>query len=69
LSEENKIDVRCSNCGNLLFVKTVTGNSKEREYGGIEIPCRKCGITNVIGTVKKMEPVPPVGRITYRTKA
>jgi uncharacterized Zn finger protein len=69
LCSEKKIDVKCSNCGNHLFKKIVTGDSKDKEYGGIEINCRKCGVLNTVGVVKKLEPVIPNNRISFRTKA
>jgi phage FluMu protein Com len=66
----NKIDVRCNQCGDLLFRKIVSGvdNRKaEKEFGGIEIKCENC---QAINTIILKHDKPAYGeRVTYSKKA
>lgn len=63
-----KIEIRCNQCGHLLFKKIVNSERKgEREYGGVEIKCDNCKAINVIAVKHEL---PPYGeRLGYSKKA
>lgn len=50
-----EIEIRCCHCGHYLFTKIIPEDRKEREFGGIKIPCNACNTTNIIA-VKHNEP-------------
>lgn len=57
----NKIEIRCCHCGHYLCTKIIPENRKDKEFGGIEIPCKHCNTTNIIGVKHNEPPAPAFG--------
>ncbi len=56
-----KIEIRCSHCGHYLFTKIIPEDRKDREYGGVEIPCSHCNTTNIIAVTHNKPPAQAFG--------
>lgn len=66
-----KIEIRCCHCGHYLCTKIIPENRKDKEFGGIEIPCKHCNTTNIIAVKHNDAPTQPFGerRSLYKKSA
>lgn len=66
----NEIEIKCLHCGHYLCTKIIPENRKDKEFGGMKIPCQHCNTVNLIGVKHNPPPTQSFGeRRNYYKKA